>query len=442
MENRVYTHEMIESYEPGMKLRLHTPAHRGRNNNSEYFSDRIYNYDLPFFLREDFWDVEQSVAKLYQTEHTFFLTGGATQGILVACAILGSQHHRVAIGINSHLSIIHGFILSGIEPYFIPSQSLMPTSQEVIEGLEASPEVKALFLTNPSYEGIITDLVLIAEYCRRHEILLIVDEAHGTHFPFLESAIPSGLTENVDLVVHSLHKFVGSLVQTALLHIPVNSTISVEEVTNALSMFETTSRSNLLILSIEEAIKMAFNNHRKKTFDEVVHSCDAIRNLLDSFGDILTYNSQVKDPCKIFLISSRATGDEIGDLLFEHQVDYEYCDRQGVLLIFSFTNTPEQFSYLSQVFKEIFHILKQKTAKEFVFHHQLMRIPIMSTSPRKAFFAANKQKIKIKDALGLTSCNSIKKIPPCIPKLIPGEQIVDWHLENIDSELMIQVMEK
>ena len=66
----------------------------------------------------------------------------------------------------------------------------------------------------------------------------------------------------------------------------------------------------------------------------------------------------------------------------------------------------------------------------------------MSASPRKAFFAANKQKVKIKQALGLTSCNSIKKIPPCIPLLIPGEKIVDWHLKNIDSELMIEVMKK
>ncbi|MBO1348486.1 MAG: aminotransferase class I/II-fold pyridoxal phosphate-dependent enzyme [Hormoscilla sp. GUM202] len=441
MKNRVYTHEMIKSYYPGIKLRLHTPAHRGSNNYSEYFGSSIYNYDLPFFLREDFWNIEQSVAKLYQTEHTFFLTGGATQGILVACAILGSQHRRVAVGINSHLSIIHGFILSGIDPYFIPSQSLEPTAKEVIQGLEASPEVKALFLTNPSYQGITTDLVLIAKYCRSHQILLILDEAHGTHFPFLELSIPSGLTENIDIVVHSLHKFVGSLVQTALLHIPQYSRISVEEVTKALSMFETTSRSNLLVLSAEEAIKFAFTNEGKQCFSQVVQGCHALKKLLDNFGDVLTYDSRGDDPLKIFLISDRATGEEISDLLRERQVDYEYCNQQGVLLIFSFTNTPKEFSYLEKVFNDIFDILVKKTAKEFVYENQLRRIPIMSASPRKAFFAANKQKLKIKDALGLTSCNSIKKIPPCIPLLIPGEQIVNYHLENIDPELIIQVMQ-
>jgi arginine decarboxylase len=441
INGKLSTYEMIAYHEPEIKLRLHTPAHQGVRGGSEYFDDSIYAYDLPFFNRDKFDDIEKHVSNLYKTKRTFFITGGATQGILIACILLARKHRKVAIGINSHLSIIHGFILSGIEPFFILSRSLMPTDEEVIQALEtAAGEVTALFLTHPSYDGIITDLGRISQYCRSKNIELMIDEAHGTHFPFLEQENLSALTQKCDLVVHSLHKFIGSLVQTALIHLPESSVITEEEVITALSLFETTSRSNLLLLSIEEAIQLAFGDQRKSLFHKAARNSSQLRCLLNNWGNTLTYDSQVQDPLKLFLYSDRATGDELGELLCELGVDYEYCDPRGVLLIFSFQNTENDFMYVAKVLQEIYTTLATQAQGQLFDKYLLVRTPVMRCSPREAFFASTRKQIHLESAKGLVSCNSIKKIPPCVPVLIPGEEITDWHLQRIAPNTVVEVI--
>jgi arginine decarboxylase len=437
---KLSTYEMIASHSPEIKLRLLTPAHQGIRGASEYFDDRIYTYDVPFFERHKFDSVEKYISELYQTKRTFFLTGGATQGILIACTILARKHRKIAIGLNIHLSIIHGFILSGLEPFFIPSRSLIPTDEEIIQALETTAgEVTALFLTHPSYDGVTTDLGKIAKYCRHKNIEFIVDEAHGTHFPFLGEENLSALSVECDLVVHSLHKFVGSLVQTALLHLPRTSRITEAEVFTALSLFETTSRSNLLLLSIEEAIRLAFGNERKSLFQKAASNCDELRCLLDNWGNTLTYDSQVSDPFKFFLYSDRATGDEIGDLIVERDIDYEYSNQRGVLLIFSFQNIDEDFAYVAKVLEEIYQIIAGKEQRQVFDKNLLVRTPVIRCSPREAFFG-KKKKLLLEQAKGMISCSCIKQVPPGIPILILGEEITDWHLQTIKPDTLVEVM--
>ncbi|MBW4567991.1 MAG: aminotransferase class I/II-fold pyridoxal phosphate-dependent enzyme [Tolypothrix carrinoi HA7290-LM1] len=430
---------MIASHSPEIKLRLHTPAHQGIRGESEYFDDRIYAYDLPFFTRDKFYNVEKYFSGLYKTKHTFFLTGGATQGILIACTILARRHRKIAIGLNSHLSIIHGFVLSGLEPFFIPSRSFMPTDEEVIQALETAGEVTALFLTHPSYDGITTDLGKIAKYCRAKNIEFMIDEAHGTHFPFLEEENLSALAEESDLVVHSLHKFVGSLVQTALLHLPEASRITESEAIAALSLFETTSRSNLLLLSIEEAIRLAFGDERKSLFQKAACNCHELRCLLDNWGNVLTYDSQISDPLKFFMYSDRATGDEIGDLIGERGIDYEYSNQRGVLLIFSFQNTDNDFVYVTQVIEEIYQIIADKEQRQVFDEDFLVRTPVIRCSPREAFFG-KKKKLLLEQAKGMISCCCFKQVPPGIPIMILGEEITDWHLQRIKPDTLVEVM--
>lgn len=437
--DKLSAYQMISSHQPEMKLRLHTPAHQGVKGISKHFDEHIYTCDLPFFNRDQFDDIEKHISSLYQTKRSFFLTAGATQGVLIACTLLARKHKKVGIGINSHLSIIHGFILSGIEPFFIPSRSRMPTAAEVIQALASAPDVTAIFLTHPSYDGITTDLGKITKYCRHQNIEVMFDEAHGTHFPFLD-APSSALGSECDLVVHSLHKFVGSLVQTALIHLPASSVIREEELLVALSVFETTSRSNLLLLSIEESIQLAFTESRKSTFQKTADNCDQLKRLLDNWGTILTYDPQVSDPLKLFLSSDRTTGDNLGDLLCEHGVDYEYCDPRGVLLIFSFQNTDDDFSYIAEALEQIYTKLTCETPGELFDENLLVRIPVMGCLPRDAFFASARKEVYIADAKGLVSCNSIKKIPPCVPVLIPGEEITDWHCQRIPPDTLVEVM--
>ncbi|NEO02134.1 MAG: decarboxylase, partial [Moorea sp. SIO3I7] len=273
------TYNLIASHNQDVQVSLYTPAHQGVAQNSDRLNEEIYQYDAPFLTRPRTESIEKHFSEMYGTKHTFWLTGGGTQGVLTACALLGTQYKRVAIALNSHIATINGIILAGLEPYFIPSVSLMPTTSEVISALETSG-VSALLLTHPSYEGVTVDLALIADYCRDSDLALAVDEAHGSHFPFLDEQWQSAIAFKADIVTHSMHKYTGSLVQTALLHLPTDSRFTVEQAMGVLPLFETTTRSNLLMLSIEDAIKKGYSEEGQGLFWQAIQECDRLRSQL------------------------------------------------------------------------------------------------------------------------------------------------------------------
>jgi arginine/lysine/ornithine decarboxylase len=419
-----------------VKVGLYTPAHQGITE-KRHLED-IYQYDVPFLTRPRTESIEKHFSQLYGTKHTFWLTGGGTQGVLTACALLGTQHKRVAIALNSHIAAINGIILAGLEPYFIASESLMPTTEEVISAIDAGG-VSALLLTHPSYEGITIDFGKIATYCRQRDIALAVDEAHGSHFPFLEQHWQSAIAFNADIVTHSLHKYTGSLVQTALLHLPSNSRFSMEQVMAVMGLFETTTRSNLLMLSIEDAINKGYSESGKALFRQAIEQCVSLRSQLDNYGDVLSYDAQVTDPLKIYLKSDRLTGIELSELLYERGIDGEFAEEEGLLLIFSFNHNLQDFQFIRETFAEIVPILAEIPPKETLPRGYLCRHPRMKILPKDAFFS-QKEKLPLKVAVGRISSCTIKKVPPGIPILVPGEEITNWHLQRLSADTVVEVV--
>lgn len=433
-------YEVIASHNKDVQVRLYTPAHQGVVHDGASLHEDIYQYDVPFLTRPRTQEVENYFSQLYGTKHTFWLTGGGTQGVLTACALLGTQYGRVAIALNSHISTINGIILAGLEPYFIPSQSLMPTTEEVIAAL-ATGDVPALLLTHPSYEGVTIDLARVADYCRQHDIALAVDEAHGSHFPFMDDQWQSAIATHADIVTHSMHKYTGSLVQTALLHLPMGSRFAIEQVMGVMTLFEATTRSNVLILSIEDAIKRGFSEKGRQQFLQAIGECEQLRSQLDRYGTVLSYDAQVSDPLKIVLKSDRLLGTELADLLYEHGIDGEFADEEGVLLIFSFSHTHENFRFMQKALEAIASSLNQKMTRATSSGRSFSRCPQIKISPKVAFFKA-KEKLPLKQCIGRISSCCIKKVPPGSPLLIPGEEVTDWHLKHLSADTMVEVVKE
>jgi len=431
-------YKLIASHNQDVQVSLYTPAHQGVAQNSVRLSEEIYQYDVPFLTRPRTESIEKHFSEMYGTKHTFWLTGGGTQGVLTACALLGTQYKRVAIALNSHIATINGIILAGLEPYFIPSESLMPNTEEVITALETSG-VSALLLTHPSYEGVTIDIGKIADYCRKHDLALAVDEAHGSHFPFLDEQWQSAIAFKADIVTHSMHKYTGSLVQTALLHLPTDSRFSIEQVMGVMPLFETTTRSNLLMLSIEDAIKKGYSEEGQALFWQAIGECDRLRSQLDNYGKVLTYDAQVSDPLKIYLKSDRTTGQELAELLYERGIDGEFAGEEGLLLIFSFHHNPQDFQFMRETLAAIVPSLREKAPKETLSDSYFCRRPQMRTLPKDAFFS-RKEKLPIGQALGKISGCCIKKVPPGSPILIPGEEVTQWHLQRLSPDTVVEVV--
>ncbi|NES72606.1 MAG: decarboxylase, partial [Okeania sp. SIO2D1] len=220
---------------------------------------------------------------------------------------------------------------------------------------------------------------------------------------------------------------------------PESSQFSTEQVMGVLPLFETTTRSNLLILSLEDAIKNGYSEEGKALFDQAIQECDRLRSQLDDYGKVLTYDSQVSDPLKIYLKIDRITGEELAEFLYEYGIDGEFAGEEGLLLIFSFHHNPQDFQFMRETLAKVVPILREKPIKQVLPDSYYCRNPVMKMLPKNAFFC-RKQKLPIEKALGKISSCWIKKVPPGSPILISGEEITNWHLQRLSSDTVVEVV--
>ena len=124
---------------------------------------------------------------------------------------------------------------------------------EVERCLAQEKGIRAVLVTNPSYYGVCQDLEAIASICHKHGAILIVDEAHGGHLSFSSELPISGLHAGADIVIQSAHKTLGSLTQTALMHVK-GQRVDHDRLASCLRLLQTTSPSYILMASLDSVI--------------------------------------------------------------------------------------------------------------------------------------------------------------------------------------------
>ncbi|MBP5083563.1 MAG: hypothetical protein J6104_04955, partial [Methanomicrobium sp.] len=116
----------------------------------------------------------------------------------------------------------------------------------------------AVFITSPTYEGRCSDICQIAHACHKRGIPLIVDAAHGAHFGFgkeydkdgeYKSVPQNSIKQGADIVIHSVHKTLPSMTQTALVHVAENEELAYK-VKKYLRIYQTSSPSYVLMSSV------------------------------------------------------------------------------------------------------------------------------------------------------------------------------------------------
>lgn len=202
---------------------------------------------------------QRRAARVFGAEETHFLVNGSSGGILSAIAACVPRGGTLLMGRNAHRAALNAVTIGGIRPeYLYPA--FLPESgisgaiapEQVDAALGRRPDIRCVFITSPTYEGVISDVAAIADACHRHGAVLIVDEAHGAHLGFggfPESAVRLG----ADVSVQSVHKTLGSLTQTALLHVS-GPRVDRERLRRMLSVYQTSSPSYVLMASIDECV--------------------------------------------------------------------------------------------------------------------------------------------------------------------------------------------
>jgi arginine decarboxylase len=445
--------------------RFHVPGHKGGQAADPGLRFALGDRALAFDVCQDLegidvgpsptpWErAELLAAEAYGVTRSWFLSNGATQGNHAMCLALAPLGRKVIAQRNSHASIVDGLVLSGGLPSFVAPEYDLElgmangvTPDSVAAALRETPDARAVFLVSPTYYGMVADIAGCAEVCHAAGVPLVVDQAWGPHFGFHPDLPPSAVTQGADAVLTSTHKIVGSLTQSAMLHVVDGERIDIGAVGRAMRLLRTTSPSSLLLGSLD-ASRRQLAVHGEAILHETLAAIRRTREKLASIDCLeLIGEPQVGrpgvvawDPMRI-AIDVRGTGCsgyEVADALRQsYDVQPELATHATVVLVVGMGERPEA---LERVAGDI-----DETVKRIARPGQgaaLVRPPAafgnaMDVAPRDAFLG-EAELVGVDDAVGRISCESIAGYPPGIPALLPGERItretVDYLRELVAS---------
>lgn len=264
--NTIY--DKLSEYSDSDFYGFHMPGHK---RNADMLKSSI-PYQIDITEIEGFDDLHHAqgmlkeaqirAALVYQAEETHFLVNGSTVGILSAVAGVTKKGDTVLVARNCHKSVYHAIYLNELDPvYLYPGFSTDAclnteiSAGDVKGALERYPHIRAVIIVSPTYDGVVSDVGSIAAAAHEKGVPLIVDEAHGAHFGFHPYFPKNSNTKGADIVIHSLHKTLPSLTQTALLHMN-GELVDRGKVREYLHMLQTSSPSYVLMASIDSCIDL------------------------------------------------------------------------------------------------------------------------------------------------------------------------------------------
>lgn len=285
---------------------------------------------------------EKKATKIYGTQSTLFLTNGSSCGIIASTLATCKRGDKLLIWNKSHPCHRNAGMLAGAEII----EYELPYNKEwgIYERLENIDELldkylpKAIIVTSPSYEGIVSDIPKISEACKKRGIYLIVDEAHGALYPFSEE-LPQSAIKYADFTVQSLHKTAGGINPTALLH--CNCDLDIKK---ALKMISTTSPSYPMLATIEANINFLNSKKGRKKISELISQIKEIKSELTNlefYGDDIT---------KILVKKSGLTGFELSEILFDKlNIEDERTNEKSTMLLTGLGTTKEKLNRLKKL---------------------------------------------------------------------------------------------
>src|SRR5699024_940095 len=169
-------------------------------------------------------EAEELTADAFGAAHAFLMVGGTTSSVQAMVLTACKPGDKLILPRNVHKSVINAMVLCGARPVYIDPKvdtdigiPLAMEIEDVRAAIEQNPDAVAVLINNPTYYGICSDLRSLVKLAHAHNMLALVDEAHGTHLYFGPSLPVSGMAAGADMAAVSMHKSGGSLTQSSLL---------------------------------------------------------------------------------------------------------------------------------------------------------------------------------------------------------------------------------
>lgn len=452
---------------------FHMPGHKRQLKEKPF--DEIAKIDITEIT--DFDDLhepegilkeeQEFAAGLYGADHTYYIVNGSTCGVLTAISAVCRWGDTVIMARNCHKSAYHAAYLQNLQiEYVEPQRSvegypagpvLAEEIKHALQRAEKKQAARAVILTSPTYEGVLSDISAIAEIVHAHHAVLIVDEAHGAHLGFLAAFPQSAVRQGADLIVQSLHKTLPAMTQTALLHV-CGDRVDLQRVQQYLDIYETSSPSYVMMASMSKCLHLIDEekNNLFAAFYEKLQDFYKIKEqlkhikILDAAWARNTYHACM-DPSKINICvagcmrdGSTYTGKMLAtELLQKYHIEIEMTAEWYVIAMTSVMDTQEGFDRLKTALLEIDSRLSVSENKETeqsagqnsmlndeeVVEHRAASIQT-AYSIRQAMDHVQKA-VSWQEAVGRVSAEFVIVYPPGAPVLVPGEVITRALYEKI-----------
>ena len=426
-------------------------------------------------------DAQLRANRLYGAEETFYLVNGSTCGILASIMAATERGGELLIARNCHKSVYHAAILQELTLHYYYPPMLTEygicdgvSAEDVKRLLEEYPGCRAVVITSPTYEGVVSDVKAIADVVHAQDKILIVDEAHGAHFG-LDKRMPAGAVAcGADLVIHSLHKTLPSMTQTALLHVQ-GGKVNRRKLREYLRMLQTSSPSYIMMASMDSCIRyieehgaerFTFLRQQYEIFCKKIESCKYIS--IGKMTDVSEKGYYLTDwdigKLVIFVRHTSLNGRKLYDILRkEFHLQMEMAAENYVLAIMTIMDTEEGWQRLADALVAIDGRIEEdncvadeaectSVAETMVGYAQTEGILsddryIPDDAVEDGFepksvvmipadaFHREREEIALADAEGRIAADFVNLYPPGVPFLVPGETIDGAAITRIGEYL-------
>ncbi len=433
---------------------FHVPAHKkgaGLKEFREYIGECALKMDLNGMEDLDFannptgaiYEAEKLLAQAFGAQYAFFLVNGTTAGVQAMIMSACEPGDKIIIPRNAHRSTIGGIILSGVVPVYLQPEinedlgiAMGIDEKSLKNAIKENPHAKAVFIINPTYYGVVSDLKSLVRIAHRHEMAVLIDEAHGAHMCFHDDFPLTAMEVGADMSAASLHKTAGSMTQSSALFLR-GSMISPEKTKEVLNLTYTTSASYLLMSSLDVARKqLALEG--SELLENALNLARMAREEINKIDGLYAFGKELIgtpgvydfDETKLGINVSRLgyTGYEMeAKLRKEYNIQIELSDMCNILAIISIGDTEESVTALINALKDI---ASKSEVREYESPAIILQNPKMIVSPRDAFYSP-KKKMPLENSVGEIAGEMVMAYPPGIPVICMGERITQDIIDYI-----------
>lgn len=443
METSLY--ETLTEYGRQGLVPMHMPGHK---RNPSFVMENPYKIDVTEVTgMDDLHHPEGMIRRLmdrvteeYGSEQSYLLINGSTGGILAAITACCRHGDRIILARNCHKSVYHAIRLLELRPvYLYPEETGgdmenlgipgIISEQAVERALQVYGDARCVVITSPTYEGIVSPVRQIAAVSERHQVPLIVDEAHGAHFHWHRSFPDTALHEGADLVVESLHKTLPALTQTGVLHARFKR-VSRERLEWGLQTFQSSSPSYVLMAGIDQCFAY-IGKEGETAFEAYAERLREFAREMECLTRLYLFDSAYKEKSKIVIGTDRAgiTGRQLADcLLYQYRIETEMSCGSYCTAMTSVCDEPGNIRWLGKALREIDEGIQAGDTGSISPCTPCGKVDFRYTwhaPARKKYSyeaaACPREKILLEQAEGRTVAEDLIVYPPGIPLLVQGE---------------------